>query len=88
MTDIAAETSWLLDGIDNLVRLKQQFWLTEAEIAIIERGISAIDRLLGEPANSDRNTPRNPFESTALSSQMIPSEPFLRINRQRSSERK
>ena len=66
MTDIAAEASWLLDGIDNLVRLKQKFWLTEAEIAIIDRGISAIDTFLGEPADSDRNTPRNPFESTDL----------------------
>jgi hypothetical protein len=42
------ETSWLLDGRSNLVQLKQELWLTETEIAIVDRGIAALDKLLVE----------------------------------------
>ncbi len=42
------ETSWLLDGRSNLVQLKQELWLTETEIAIVDRGIAALDKFLVE----------------------------------------
>jgi hypothetical protein len=59
MTDMSTETSWLLDGIDNLVRLKQELWLTDAEITVIDHGIAAINRFLAEFTATDRNTPHN-----------------------------
>jgi hypothetical protein len=48
MTDKLIEPGWLLDGKDNLLRMRQEFWLTEADIAILDRAVAALDRLLAE----------------------------------------
>jgi hypothetical protein len=48
MTEMLIEAGWLLDGRISLMRLRQECWLTEAEIAIIENGIAALDTLISE----------------------------------------
>jgi hypothetical protein len=53
MTKMLTETSWLLDRKSNLVQLKQELWLTQAEAAIVDRGIAAIDSFLVEFAVPD-----------------------------------
>lgn len=53
MTKMLTETSWLLDRKCNLVQLKQDLWLTQAETAIVDRGIAAIDSFLVEFAAID-----------------------------------
>jgi hypothetical protein len=52
MTEMLTETSWLLDGKSNLVLLKEEPWLTELEVAIVDQGIAAIDRFLVEYAST------------------------------------
>ena len=54
MTTMLTETSWLLDRKSNLVQLKQDFGLTQAETAIVDRGIAAIDSFLLEFAAIER----------------------------------
>jgi hypothetical protein len=48
MTEKSAELAWLLDSKHKLQGLRQESWLTEPEIAIIDRGISGLDALLFE----------------------------------------
>lgn len=57
MTEIALEASWVLEGIGNLVQLKQELWLTETDIVIIDHGIAAMNRLFAEFTANDSNTP-------------------------------
>ena len=40
-----AETAWLANGKRNLTRMRDEISLTDAEIAIVERGIAAFNRL-------------------------------------------
>ena len=42
------ENKWLLTGRNNLVKMRLELWLSEAEIAIVDRGIAAFDRLAAE----------------------------------------
>jgi len=46
MTEKLTEASWLLDSRTNLLRMRQEFWLTDGEIAIIDRGIAALDAMI------------------------------------------
>jgi hypothetical protein len=47
MTEMAMQASLLLDSKSNLVRLRKELWLSEAEIAIV-------DRVLMELPGNDR----------------------------------
>jgi hypothetical protein len=40
-----AEAAWLANGKRNLTRMRDEISLTDAEIAIVERGIAAFNRL-------------------------------------------
>jgi hypothetical protein len=51
MTETLTETIWLLNGKNSLLRMRQELWLTEGEIAVVERGIEAIDRLVALQLN-------------------------------------
>jgi hypothetical protein len=46
MTDTSSEANWLRDGKSNLLQLRQELWLSEAEIVIVDRCITALDRVL------------------------------------------
>jgi hypothetical protein len=48
MTELLREASWLLDSKTNLTRLRQEPWLTPMDIAVVDGGIAALDRLLEE----------------------------------------
>ena len=48
MTEMLAEISWLLKSKGYLLQLRYEPWLTEPEIAIVDRGLSALDTILKE----------------------------------------
>ena len=48
MTEKLIEAAWLLSSKDNLLRMREEMWLTDAEITIVERGIAALDSLLAD----------------------------------------
>jgi hypothetical protein len=54
MRETQIEADWLLDSKSGLLRLKQRLLLTDAEIAIVDRGIAALDRLLQHSQWIDR----------------------------------
>jgi hypothetical protein len=37
---------WLIDSKRNLLEMREQIWLSESEMVIVDRGIAALDRLL------------------------------------------
>lgn len=51
MTEKLNEMAWLHAGKAHLLRLRQQWWLTESDVAIVDRGITALELLAIGDAN-------------------------------------
>jgi hypothetical protein len=45
MTEMPSEAEWLRDSKSHLVQLKDELALSDGEIAIVDRGIAALDAL-------------------------------------------
>jgi hypothetical protein len=48
------EAAWMLDSRSSLLQLRCEPWLTKTQIAIVDRGIAALDRLVAEYEFGDR----------------------------------
>ena len=53
MADVVCETDRLLEGKSNLLRFRQETWLSESDIQLIDRGIASLDRLIASMRNVD-----------------------------------
>ena len=52
----------LLEGKSNLLRMRQEIPLTEAEIAAVEDGVSALESLLSRLANIPTPSAKTPLQ--------------------------